>query len=155
MRELRYAARQLSKSPAFALTVLLTLGLCIGADTAIFSVVDAVLLRPIPYPHPEQLGMAGFTTRSGEGEFTSQGQTGAMWEAIRDNATFIEAACVGGSGQGVNLFADGAVFFVRQQRVSAGFNPGQPPVVILGDALFQKLFHGRRSSQRWRLSPRS
>jgi len=165
MRELRYAARQLSKSPAFALTVLLTLGLCIGANTAIFSVVDAVLLRPIPYPHPEQLAMVGFTTRSGEVEFTSQGQTGAMWEAIRDNATFIEAACVGGSGQGVNLFADGAVLFVRQQRVSAGFfhvlgvmpqigrefsptedKPGQAPVVILGDALFQKLFHGEPSA---------
>ena len=54
-RDIRFAARRLAKSPAFSLTVLLTLALGIGANTAIFSFVHGMLLRPWPYPRPDRL----------------------------------------------------------------------------------------------------
>jgi len=55
VRDIRHAARNLLRTPGFALVTILTLALGIGANTAIFSVVNAVILRPLGYPHPERL----------------------------------------------------------------------------------------------------
>ncbi len=60
-RDLEYAARSLRRTPGFAAITIATLALAIGANAAIFSVVDAVLIRPLPYAHGDRLLFLGAT----------------------------------------------------------------------------------------------
>jgi hypothetical protein len=76
-QDLRYGLRTLAHNPGFTATAVLSLALGIGANTAIFSIINALLLRSLPLPHPEQLVQI-----AEEGGNT--GLTNPMWEEIRD-----------------------------------------------------------------------
>jgi hypothetical protein len=115
LNDFGYAARQLRKSPAFTLTVLITLGLCLGANTAVYTVMDRRFFRALPYPEPAKLVMlARMSEKNGTTEIQTS-QTGQVWELARDHASFLDDAVEGGSS-GVNLFTAGHVEFVQQQR---------------------------------------
>ena len=66
IQDIRFSLRQMRKAPAFTVVVILTLSLGIGAAAAVFSVIDAVLIRPLPYAHQERLVMPVLTARTGE-----------------------------------------------------------------------------------------
>jgi predicted permease len=158
--DIRYAFYQLRKSPGFTITVLLTLGLCIGANTAIYSVVDSVLVRALPYPAADRLGSLARQLRSSKGESLEFGMDGAMWEAVHRGVTKIDVAAEG-SVSGVYLAAAGRVKFVQQQRVSSSYfhvlgvppligrefdnredSVGGPQVAILSHQLWQSALQG-------------
>jgi len=153
--DIRYAFRTARLNPLFTGAVTLTLALCIGANTAIFSVIDATLLRPLPYPEPDRLMQLVTIGRSNGVERMNEAQDGRTWEAFRDHATMIDVAVSSGGSGGVNLSLGGNASFVQQQRVSAGFfrvlgvaplmgrefnaeedRPGGPPVAILSHRLW-------------------
>ncbi|HZE57370.1 MAG TPA: ABC transporter permease [Chthoniobacterales bacterium] len=96
--DIRYAIRMLAKSPAFTFIAVLTLGLAIGANTAIFSVVNAVLLRPLPYPQAEQL-VRVFGTQPTLPEAPSSPANFLEWRT--ENQVFTHIATW--NGQGFNL----------------------------------------------------
>ena len=83
LQDLKYALRMVARAPGFTAVVAVTLALGIGANTAIFSVVYALLLRPLPYRDPDRIAMVwqDMTARGGPArEFTTPGNFG-IWQA--------------------------------------------------------------------------
>lgn len=119
-RNFRQAVRAVRRSPGFSMAVVATLALCIGANSAIFSIVDAALFRPLPYHEPDRLGEVVTEFRKGGLSQNQASQDGRTWEVLRDARSFTMAAA-GPGWTGVNLGADRRASYVNQQRVSAGF----------------------------------
>ena len=153
-QDLHYALRILIKSPGFAIIAVLTLALGIGANTALFSIVNGVLLNPLPYPHAEQLVTVANSYQGGEGSISYPDYK----DWVRDNHSFSSLAA---------YKSFGSLNWTRQsdtQRLSAvnvsgnffptlgvtpilgrNFTPAEdqlngPPVVILTNGLWKSKF---------------
>jgi putative ABC transport system permease protein len=151
-----YALRMLVRNPGFAIAAVLTLALGIGANTAIFSVVHGVLLRPLPYPDADRLYVVwNENTREGiERDVTSY----PNFQDWRDRSDVFEAMAAF-SGSNISLSGDGDPEQARAALVSAGFfdvlgarpvlgpgfdevaiDAGATDVVLIGDALWRSRF---------------
>jgi macrolide transport system ATP-binding/permease protein len=162
-QNLKFAARQLWRNPGFTGTVIVTLALSIGANTAIFSLVNALVLKSLPYLHPERIGTiyAHATGPSASNERT--GIDGEKWELLRDNVPALISAVSGGAS-GVNLNTGSRAQYVHDGRVSAHYldvlglqpmigrnfsveddRPHGPKVAILNYNLWRNVFNADRS----------
>jgi len=155
---LRFAGRQLRRNPGFTATVIITLALSVGANTAIFSLVNALILKSLPYAHPERMSTIYEKVTSAGSHDEPTGIDGEKWELLRDNSPALISAVSGGSS-GVNLKAGSHVQYVHDGRVSAHYfdvlalqpivgrnfsededRPHGPKAVILNYSLWRNLF---------------
>ncbi len=157
IRDLTYGARMLARNPGFTAVVVLTLALGIGANTAMFTAINAVILKPLPVAEPEELVML-YTSR--EGSFVkSQPSSHYDYVYYRDNnSVFASLAGFGvevaslGSGQGAEMLVGETVsgnyfeVFGVRPRLGRFFlpeedaTPGTHPVVVISEALWQGRF---------------
>jgi putative ABC transport system permease protein len=155
LKDLRYAVRALRKSPGFALTAMLSIALGIGANTAIFSVVHGVLLRPLPFDRPEGLVTVGHVYNQIN---LKTGVSGAGFRFYQqESRVFTRAAAF--TGWAANLSLDGNPERLQGQRATADYfstlgiqpiigrgflaeeeQPGNDRVVILSEGLWARAF---------------
>ncbi|MGO9269058.1 MAG: ABC transporter permease [Terriglobia bacterium] len=154
-QDLCYGARVLAKNPGFTAVAVLTLALGIGANTAIFSLVNAVIIRPLPYPDPEQLvGLGQWRNQKGEGYIQTGVSAPNAVDIIRDNRVFQFVSYYHWTQ--FNLTQGNPPETVEGARVSAGLlpmygvqpllgrffsaeeaQPGHEQVAVLGHRLWQ------------------
>jgi putative ABC transport system permease protein len=165
--ELRYAARRLIRTRGFSLTVVLTLAVGIGANSALFSVVNSVLLRPLPYPNADELVVV-WETRDAQSASTVTVSLG-NFEAWQDlNTVFVAMAAiqrrpynVTGSGEPVRVNAVQATGTLLpllgvRPALGRGFSdedaqPGSEPVCLIAHGLWLSRFGGDREIEGTRL----
>jgi putative ABC transport system permease protein len=172
-RDLRYAVRSLKSRPAFTATVIATLALGIGANAAIFTLVDALVLRPLPVPHPEQLVIVSDPAGVNDNNVGSPATDYVSFLLYRDvrarNTVFTDMYANGGSGnidvkigagtdataeQPRARFVTGNFFSVLGVSAYAGRTftaaedetPGQDPVAVLTYDYWQRRFSGSASA---------
>ncbi|MFZ0414411.1 MAG: ABC transporter permease, partial [Candidatus Acidiferrales bacterium] len=156
LQDLRYGIRMLAKSPGFTAIAILTLALGIGANTALFSVVNGVILNPLPYPQPDRL--FALYSRVANFQRSSISYPNFLdWQ--RDNRSFETMAAY--RGQNYNMTGSGEPERLRGEMISADFfsilgvkpvagrlftanddHPGAAPVVLLSEGLWHHRFGG-------------
>jgi predicted permease len=153
LNDLKFALRQLRKSPGFTLTAVLTLALGIGANTAIFSLVDSIMLRPLPFPQQDRLARieysAGEVSFFPKGWIQALGEHSASFTAISGFGADAESNVAGtdssdrvfGAGVMANTFDTLGIhpalgsFFTRDEGVA-----GRDSVVVLSYGYWQQRF---------------
>jgi predicted permease len=156
--DIRYALRMLRKSPGFTIVAILTLALGIGANTAIFSVVNTVILQPLSYPNPDRLVELELSSPQGNGNITSVPKF-MVWR--EQTQVFDSVAAYDLSGPGINLIAGDRPEQLKGIHASADYfrvfgaplalgrtytadedRPGGPAVVVISNGLWRSTFGG-------------
>jgi macrolide transport system ATP-binding/permease protein len=118
-QNLRFAIRQLLRNPGFTATVVITLALSIGANTAIFSIVNALLLKSLPYPQPDRMGTLFQRTQGPDPADEQRWIDGHQWEQLRDNVPSLTSAVFASLASGANLESGSKqVAYIHNGRVS-------------------------------------
>src|SRR5215469_5571710 len=162
-QNLKFAVRQLWRNPGFTVTVIVTLALSIGANTAIFSIVNALMLKSLPYSHPERMGTINTRVTGVRSSDERHHVDGEQWELLRDNVPVLMSAISSTRTSGVNLRAGSQVEYLQAGRVSAHYfdvlgihpvagrnfsdeedRPHGPNVAILSYNLWRKAFSSDR-----------
>ena len=156
LQDVRYGIRMLARSPSFTAVAVLTLALGIGANTAIFSVLNGVLLRPLPYPRSSEIVQMNLQWKDGTLNDTL---TAPEFQFYRDHSSaFAAMAGIRGSGE-VSIKRGAGTEWVRGLRVTDGFcevlgvrpaigrgilrddtRPGGAQVALLSDSLWRSAF---------------
>jgi putative ABC transport system permease protein len=157
-QEIRYGLRALARSPGFTLVAILTLALGIGANTAIFSVVDAVLLHPLPYPDPGRI-VAVYRTNAQKGLDNGTFSNG-LFTDLRGHIPAVEELSaynvwpmtitgpgepddVGGLASSSGMFRLLGIRPVLGRSFTQSENrPGAPPVALISETEWHKRFAG-------------
>ncbi len=158
-QDLRYGARMLFKNPGFTLVAIITLALGIGANTTIFSVINSLLLKPIPFPDAERLALVWKSqVKDPKDRNIISAPNYRDWQ--QQNDVFEKMAILDSAGKGYNLSGDGEPERVSGVRVSAGFfdvlgvkprlgrgflleeeQPGKHQVVVISDGLWRSRYN--------------
>ncbi|MGO8732624.1 MAG: ADOP family duplicated permease [Terriglobia bacterium] len=155
VQDLRYGVRMLAKTPGFTAVAVITLALGIGATTAIFTVVNAVLLRPLPYTHPEELVCVQVILNNYPVSPSAYSNDFAAWRDRSQTLSQVGAYMLSwfnltGSGEAQRVssgMASNSFFSLLGVRPMLGRlflpeedRPGGPPVVLLSEALWRSRY---------------
>lgn len=157
MNDFRFALRQLVKNPAFSAIAIITLALGIGANTAIFSIINAVLLQPLPYPNADRIMVVNESSGPGQ-DFSVALPDYFDWQ--NDNTVFAHLACTHRESRNLSGIPGREAERVSCASVTRNFfnviglpaqigrtfsededKVGGPPVVVISDRLWQREFN--------------
>ena len=161
-QNLKYSVKGLIRTPLITITAVIALALGIGANTALFSVINAVLLKPLNYPHPEQI-VELMRSWPGQDVWSTTPTKFSFWQ--RESRAFDSVAAYTFGPVGVNLVGKGEperlpalgvsadyfrVFgvqpFLGRSWTAAEDKPGMGKCAVLSYGLWQRLFHGKRAA---------